>query len=174
MSHPAAQTALLVIDVQEGLFHKSTPIYGGASLVAHVNQLVTQAHADGAPVYWVRHADKRTLVPGSPEWQLHHDLHPAPDDHFVEKTHPNAFEGTTLDEQLHEQGVTRLVVAGLVTHGCVRASCLGAGRLGYTVTLASDAHSSYNQDAAGLIAEWNQKLGVQGIDVRPSAEIAFS
>jgi nicotinamidase-related amidase len=69
--------------------------------------------------------------------------------------------------------VTRVVVTGLVTHGCVRVTSLGAKEAGYEVTLVGDAHSSYHKQAAEVIAEWNQKLAAQGVEVRTTEEISF-
>ena len=66
-----------------------------------------------------------------------------------------------------------MIVTGLVTHGCVKATCLGALALGYAVTLAADGHSSYSKEAAPLIEEWNRKLGAAGAQVLPAVQIAL-
>ncbi len=168
------RSALLVVDVQDALFHKGTPIYGAATLLANIKTLAARAHSAGAPVIYIQHDDGRSLVRGSDGWRLHLALQPAPEDLVVQKQHPNAFEQTTLAAELQARNIDQLVVTGLVTHGCVRATCLGAQKLGYAVTLAADAHSSYNKDAAGLIEEWNAKLAAQGIAVIPTAEISLA
>ena len=62
-------------------------------------------------------------------------------------------------------------MTGLVTHGCVKATCEGALALGYAVMLAADGHSSYSKDAARLIEDWNRKLGEMGAQVMPAAQI---
>jgi nicotinamidase-related amidase len=167
------KTALLVIDVQRDLFAKSTPIYLAQGLLANINRLVERAHSAGAPVVFVQHGNDKTLLEGSEGWQLHQALHPAATDTMVRKTHGNAFEETPLDSLLKERGVTGVVICGLVTHGCVKATCLGALELGYRATLASDVHSSYSKDAARLIEEWNGKLGQAGARVAASADVAF-
>ena len=166
--------ALLVIDVQQGLFSKSTPIYKAEELLRNINSLVDRAHGVGAPVFYVQHSDGRTLLEGSPDWQLHSQLRPQGTDCIVHKQHGNAFEETGLDEALKSRNVTRVVITGLVTHGCVRATCMGALQMGYRVILASDGHSSFSKQAARLIAEWNQKLSVQQVELKSTAEIEFS
>lgn len=168
------KTALLVIDVQQGLFQKSTPIYKAEALLQNINLLVERAHRAGVPVIYIQHDDTRGLVKGSPDWQLHPRLQPLPAESLIYKQHPNAFEETNLGEVLQGKGVTRLVVCGMVTHGCVRASCIGALELGYQVALASDAHSSYSPQAAELIEKWNEKLGALNAEVTPSAAITFA
>jgi nicotinamidase-related amidase len=82
----------------------------------------------------------------------------------IRKRHGSAFEQTPLKAQLDARGVTGLVVTGLVTQGCVRATSLDAKKLGYRVILASDGHSNYHKQAARLIQEWNQKLNEAGVD----------
>ena len=165
--------ALLVIDVQQGLFEKSTPIYKADKLLENINTLVDRAHASGAPVIYVQHSAAKHLVKGSAEWQLHPQLQPLRTDTIIHKQHGNAFEDTPLDEILRARDVTTVVVAGLVTHGCVRATCLGARELGYNVILVQDGHSSYSKDAAKLIEEWNEKLSAKQIEVRATSEITF-
>jgi nicotinamidase-related amidase len=167
-------TALLVIDVQQGLFKKSTPIYNAEELLENINLLVARAHAEGIPVFYVQHSDARALVKGSQDWQLHLELQPQRMDSIIHKQHGNAFEDTNLGTLLKSKNITDLVITGLVTHGCVKATCLGARQLGYRVLLVTDGHSSYSKDAARLIAEWNQKLSMQGCELKSTLEIGFS
>lgn len=168
-----AGTALLVIDVQNGLFHKSTPIYKAEVLLRNINTLTERAHHAGVPVFFVQHNDKRALVSETEDWQLHPQLHPLASDTIIHKRHPNAFEETNLVAELKARNVQRVVVSGLVTHGCVRATCVAAQEMGYPVTLVKDAHSSYNKDAAKLIDEWNQTMSERGVQVKSTEEIAF-
>ena len=166
-------TALLVIDVQQELFKKSTPIFKAEELLRKIQAMVEKAHRAGAPVVYVQHSAAKQLVKGSPGWQLHPDLRPLNKDTIVHKEHGNAFEATPLHEILKAQGVKDVVICGLVTHGCVRATCLGGLELGYRVILAKDAHSSYSKDAACLIEEWNEKLSALMVELKLASEIEF-
>ena len=168
------KTALLVIDVQQGLFHKSHPIYKENELLDNINSLVDRAHQAEAPVFYVQHCDERDLAQGSEGWQLHPRLHPLKTDGSVFKHKGNSFEETNLDALLKAKGVETVVITGLVTHGCVKNGCLGARALGYRVTLVQDTHSNYSAKAAELIVEWNQKLAAEGVELRPAAEIVFA
>jgi aminoglycoside 6'-N-acetyltransferase len=170
---PALRTALLVIDVQQGLFAKSTPVYEAEALLENINALAERAHQAGAPVFYIQHSDQKALAFGSEAWQLHSQLHPESGDCIIHKQHGNAFEATDLGSALKANGVGAVVVAGLVTHGCVRATALGARALGYRVILAQDGHSSFSKQAAQLIVEWNEKLGQDTAEVKPTAEIDF-
>jgi len=173
ISKEYSNTALLVIDVQQGLFRKSTPIYRAEALLDNINALVEKAHRANVPVVYIQHSDNLALKKGSDDWRLHPQMQPQKIDDLVHKQHGNAFEDTNLGEILDARRVGKLVVTGLVTHGCVRATCLGARKLGYHVTLVSDAHSNYSGQAAQLIEEWNQKLQAQMVVLNSTAEVEF-
>ncbi len=163
--------ALLVIDVQQGLFDKSTPIYNAGKLLENINALEDCAHRAGAPVFYVQHANESWLAPGSDGWQLHAGLQPLDTDCAVYKRHSSAFQGTGLGKELEARAIRRLVVTGLVTHGCVKAACLDAVKLGYGVILVKDGHSNFHKKAADAIAEWNQKLSEGGIELKSTQEL---
>jgi nicotinamidase-related amidase len=162
MSEQTFPYALLVIDVQQGLFTRPTHIYNAQTLLANLNSLIDHARQQGALVVFVQHANDSVLIKDSPTWQLHPALHPQPQDLRIIKQHGSSFEQTSLGEELNRHGIRKLAICGLVTHGCVKAGTLDALKLGYQTTLISDAHSSYSKDAARLIIEWNAKLEQAG------------
>jgi nicotinamidase-related amidase len=167
------KTALLVIDVQRELFSKGIPIYKADDLLRNINTLVARAHAAGAPVVYVQHASKSHLLEDSDGWQLHPGLQPVAGDIMVRKTHPSSFEDTSLAQELAKNDVGALLISGLVTHGCVKATSLAALELGYKTTIVADAHSSYSKDAASLVEEWNQKLAEAGARVAATNDVRF-
>ena len=167
------QAALLIIDVQKGLFEKKIPVYKANELLNNISLLVERAHLSHTPVVYIQHSNDRFLAKGSDGWQLHPHLEPLNTDIIIPKQHGNAFEDTPLKQELDAQGVKTVVVTGLVTHGCVQATCLGAKQAGYHVVLVRDGHSNYHKNAAGLIDEWNQKLCEDAIEVRLAQTINF-
>jgi nicotinamidase-related amidase len=167
--------ALLVIDVQLGLFQKPTPIYQASSVLANINRLIERARLAGIPVIYVQHCNDSFLEMDTPSWQLHPDLwQPTVDDLRIYKQHGSAFQDTPLERALEAHEVGTLILAGLVTHGCVKAACLDACGMGYRTILAADGHSSFSKDAAKLIDEWNIKLQLAGAQVIPAAAIDFT
>ena len=168
-----ATKALLVIDVQQGLFQKTRPIYRAEQLLQNINALIDRARRSATPVIFIQHANDSFLAHGSAGWQLHPHLQPAETDLRVHKHHGNAFERTPLHHELAARGVTTVVVTGLVTHGCVKATCLGAEELGYSVVLVSDGHSNFDEHAARMIDEWNRKLSESGVELRSTHEVTF-
>jgi aminoglycoside 6'-N-acetyltransferase len=60
-------TALLVIDVQNGMFAADNPVYQGEQLLATIGGLIGRARAQAVPVIYVRHnvgTAKREFDPG--------------------------------------------------------------------------------------------------------------
>lgn len=165
--------ALLVIDVQQGLFEKSTPIYRAGELLQNIQTLIERAHGSDTPVFFIQHSNDSFLAYGSAGWQLHPQLQPTETDLLIHKQHGNAFEKTPLRQELEARHIKTVVVTGLVTHGCVKATCLGAKELGYQVILVSDAHSNFHKKAASMVEEWNQKLSEAGVELCPTQAVQF-
>ena len=125
-------------------------------------------------MFFVLHsADSYLKKYGSEGWQLHSQMQSLAGELIMHKRQGNSFENTNLQEQLIERGVSRVVVTGMVTHGCVKATCLGAQEAGYKVALAGDAHSNFSKDAAKVIEKWNLELGNKGVLVVETKSISF-
>lgn len=131
---------LLVVDVCRAYVDPASPLYAGVEdAVASVARLVTAARAAGIPVVWTRvrfaagvgadafHRKVPSLaVFGSELGEFVVGVSPAPGERVVVKDHASAFFGTSLDASLRADGVDTVVVCGLSTSGCVRASALDA------------------------------------------------
>jgi nicotinamidase-related amidase len=167
------RSALLVIDVQRALFEKTIPIYKAEELLHNIQRLVNRAHQSGSPVIFVQHANDSFLVKDSEGWQLHPALKPDAVDLIIHKQHGSALQDTPLQHELQSRSIDTLIVTGLVTHGCVKATCQDAQKHGYHVILVEDGHSNYHKQAAALIQEWNQKLRDEGIHLVPTLDLDF-
>lgn len=165
------KAALLVIDMQEWFFSQSRPVHREMELIACINELAGAFHAKSLPVIFIRHMNESYLLENTQDWGLHPGLCLAESSLLLNKQARNTFAEQSVLSALAQHGVNKVVVAGLVTHGCVRAACEGALALGYAVTLAADGHSSFEADAADLIEEWNTKLAAAGAAVMPVREI---
>ena len=174
INNPLKNSALIVIDIQRGLFNKSIPIFQEDKFLSNVNYLIDKAHASNVPIIFIQHSNDTILIYGSNDWQFHPDLHLTDGDELIHKIHGNAFEETRLGDYLQSKQVNQLVITGLVTHGCVKSTTIGALDLGYEVVLTQDGHSNYSKDAENIITEWNKKLASSGAEVKPTKEIDFS
>lgn len=165
--------ALIVIDVQKALFEKKQPVFQANLLLTNINRLFRKAAAAGASIYVVQHANDSFLQENSIGWQNHPALQIPPDSTSIFKRHPSCFKQTPLVELLASKGEKELVIAGMVTNGCVKASCLDGLERGYAITLVQDAHSTFNAEAKKLIPEWNARMAAAGATLLPAAEVAF-
>ena len=156
------KTAVLVIDVQQGLCIGPDAAHDCAGTIERINLVTREARAAGAPVVFVQHETRSDeLAHGSPAWQLARGLEAEPADLRVRKTTPDSFLGTPLQGLLEQHAVERLVVCGMHTEFCVDTTTRRALALGYPVLLVADAHTSAGNDAlapAQVIAHHNATL----------------
>jgi|YNPMSStandDraft_1061717.scaffolds.fasta_scaffold27640_2 nicotinamidase-related amidase len=147
--------ALLLIDIIHDFFHPEGRNYHPRyeDVRKHICALLEAARDVGVPIIHAREShrpgpdfEQPKLLPhciegtwdvGVPDWL---DLHP--EDIEVRKRRYSAFFSTDLDLLLRERGVRRLVVAGVKTHLCVRATIQDAFAYGYEVWLPREATSS--------------------------------
>jgi nicotinamidase-related amidase len=171
--------ALLVIDMQVGLFHGPQAPFEGERVLANINTLIVAARAAGAPVVVVRHTgpEGSPIAAGSALWQvlpeLGVDVH---QDHFVDKTRPSCFFNTGLAEWLDDAGVGELVICGMKTDYCIDSTGRLAGDLGFKAVLVADAHTTMDSpvlDAAAIIAHHNQVLAGPFVKLLSTAEVSF-
>jgi len=160
-----SKQALLVIDVQQGLFERKTRVYGENDLLTNINKLIKAARQYEIPVIFIQHENENTLVRDSSAWQLHPRIQPMEDEQVIHKQHGDAFQDTQLQQILDELELTDLLVTGLVSQGCVRATTLGAIRRGFRVQLVSDGHSTFSKGARDIISKINRELEKAGANL---------
>jgi nicotinamidase-related amidase len=136
--HDRPNTALLVVDVQNGVVEGA---HEREAVVANVGSLVGKARQEKIPVVWVQHSDDG-LVRGGDSWQIVPELSPDAAEPLVEKIYGDSFEDTTLEAVLSGLGVGRLFVVGAQSDVCIRSTIHGALVRGYDTTLVSDAHTT--------------------------------
>lgn len=176
----ANKTALVVIDTQRGMFLTPglPPVPDGERLLGNVEKLLRRARGAGASVIHVQHAGGpgHPLEKGTDGWRIHLRVVPLAGEPVVEKETPDSFLRTALFEELEARGVGRVVVAGMQTECCVDTTCRRASGLGYGVTLAADAHGTWDGGgltATQIISHHNVVMGDNFADVVPTAEISF-
>ena len=140
------KTALLVIDVQHGLFAPNPQPFDATEVVARINALTDWARAIELPVVFIQHEEPGDELGYLSEgWQLQHDLEVKPSDLLVRKTTPDSFLRTELFEHLDKRGIEHVIVCGYATEFCVDTTTRRAAGLGYAVTLAADAHTTHDK-----------------------------
>ena len=174
------KTALVVIDTQVGMFETPglPPVREGERLLRNIEGLIRRARDADVAVVHVRHADGpgHPLERGTRGWEMHPRVAPKGGEPIVDKETPDSFLRTTLGDELESRGIGRLVLAGMQTEYCVDTTCRRACGLGYDVTLAADAHGTFDDaylTAAQIVAHHNEVMGNGFAEVVPAAEISF-
>ena len=171
--------ALLIIDMQVGLFHGPEKPHDGERVLANIQQLIRQARQQHVPIYAVRHTGPTgsPIAAGSPFWQLLPELDlNAESDHVFDKSRPNAFHGTDLAQQLKSRNVEDLYLIGMKTQFCIDATCRAAADLGFKPLLVADAHTCMDTPALpaqAIIQHHNTTLGWAFARLINSADVSF-
>jgi len=171
--------ALVVIDVQKGMFDDpANPPHDGEAVVGRIADLIAKARATRTPGFYVQHdgGASHPFQPGKPGFPFHDTIAPQPGDDVTVKTRSSAFHGTDFDAKLKRAGVDHLVITGLQSEYCVTSAIRGAYERGYRITLASDAHSTFDTKAAtgrDIVAIINDTTSGSFGDVMPASQIAF-
>ena len=150
--------ALLLVDFARAYFEPDSPLYGGEGCVIardNAARLLAVARETGTPVVFteVRYqpggidggAFFRKTPPlkvfehGNPLGDVVEGLERLPTEPMVTKQYPSAFFGTSLAAMLTALGVDTVLLTGLSTSGCVRASCVDAMSHGFVTLVVEDA-----------------------------------
>jgi nicotinamidase-related amidase len=137
-------TALLVIDMQEGMAERSRAGRPRANPMAetHVAGLLSLFRQRGLPVLHVHHDDPDPASPfrkGQPSGAPMACAAPLAEETVFWKRGSSAFHGTGLEGQLRLAGIDTLVIIGAVAAYCVTSTTRWASDLGFKVILPGDA-----------------------------------
>ncbi len=171
-----ANTALVIVDVQVGLFdNPKSEIYAAETLLGNVNTLIREARSTKTPIIFIRHNDPG-LPFDSPAWQIHGSLERRDGDIYIDKKHCDSFFETDLEDVLRKNSIDRIVVCGLQTEYCVDTACRSAAGRNIETTLVEDAHSTRDSkvlQAKQIIAHHNESLGAAFVKLVSTKEILF-
>ena len=158
-----SRPAVLVVDVCRAYLDLDSPLYAGVEeAVASAARLVAAARDADIPVVFTRveyqpgGADGGLFfrkVPalasferGNPLAEFLDDPAPRAGDVVVTKQYASAFFATSLASTLAAMRVDTVVVCGLSTSGCVRASALDALQHGFVPIVVADACGDRHPD----------------------------
>lgn len=86
------------------------------------------------------------FIDGNPMGDWPDGLMPADDELIVSKQYPSAFFGTSLASTLTALGVDSVLLGGVSTSGCVRATCVDAMSHGFRTSVIADACGDRHED----------------------------
>lgn len=138
------QPALLIIDIQNDYFPGGAMALTAPEAAARqAAELLDYFREHQWPRFLIQHESVRPgatfLVPGTPGQALHSLIAPGAGNLVITKRYPNAFQATTLHDDLQSAGCRQLVICGMMTHMCIDTTVRAAFSLGYQVQLIADA-----------------------------------
>jgi maleamate amidohydrolase len=157
-NHPA----LLIVDVVMAYFDKRSPLYASVEdTLASNERLLAAARSASVPViftnvvyqpggadgglFYKKVPALKLFDQGSPLGAFPPSLQPKAGEIVISKQYPSAFFGTSLAAKLGQLKVDTLVITGLSTSGCVRATALDALQNGFAPFVVRDACGDRHQ-----------------------------
>jgi nicotinamidase-related amidase len=150
--------ALLVIDMQVGLFEGDPPRYDADSVIQRVNKIAKNMRATGGAVIFIQHEDNGSLKRGTSGWEILPSLERKDTDLLVHKQACDSFYETGLAGVLERHDVQQLVVTGCATDFCVDTTVRAAASRNYEVIVVKDGHTTKDRphlDAKSIIDHHN-------------------
>lgn len=175
----ATRRALLVIDMQHGLFNAGDAPFDKERVLANACRLIARAREAGAPIFAARHTGPAgsPIAPGSALTQLLPQLGIDDGlDRVFDKTRPSCFQGTGLAGWLADAGIAELAICGMKTEFCVDTTCRAAAGLGLRPVLVADAHTTTDSpllSAQAIIEHHNRTLGGAFAELLRTADCRF-
>jgi maleamate amidohydrolase len=148
--------ALVVVDFVNAYVDPASDLYAGVEdAVAQAQIVLTAARAAGIPVVFTRVVYQPGGTDGGvfyrkvralqkfeghgPDGAIIESLTPLPSELVLDKQFASAFFGTSLASYLISHGVDSVLVTGLSTSGCVRATALDACQHGFIPLVVREA-----------------------------------
>ena len=163
-----AHTALLLIDVQNGIFNQAErarrPYFHESAsevVIPNLQRLIAAARSARAEIIYTviesltldgrdRSLDYKitgfNVAKDSWDGKVLDAIAPEDDEIVLPKTSSSVFISTHIDYVLRNLGVRQLVISGLVTDQCVESAIRDACDLGYLVTQVVDACLAYSEE----------------------------
>ncbi len=153
---PGTNPALILIDLVQAYFDPDCELYADVDdafqsalrileiarecgiLVIYTNVVYQGDGIDGGRFY-EKALPLRHFCKGSPMGDWAAGIQPRENELVVSKQYPSAFFGTSLASTLTSKGVDTLIITGLTTSGCIRASTVDAMSNGFIPIVVADA-----------------------------------
>jgi nicotinamidase-related amidase len=175
----ACMIALLIIDMQVGLFEGEPPRHDAQGVIWRINAVARTVRTSGGLVIFIQHEDEGSLKRGSAGWQILPEMERMEGDLLVHKQACDSFYETDLAEQLDRHGVRQLLITGCATDFCVDTTVRAAASRDYEVIVVKDGHTTKDRphlDAVSIITHhnylWENLILPRGeVKVLPTIEV---
>jgi maleamate amidohydrolase len=157
-----ARPALILVDFVKAYFEEGSPLYAGVEdalasalrvrgvareagiPVIYTNVIYQKGGVDGG-MFFRKVPALEVFVLGNPLGGWPDGLRPADNELIISKQYASAFFGTTLAATLTAGGIDTLIITGVTTSGCIRATCIDAVSHGFIPIIVEDACGDRHQ-----------------------------
>lgn len=153
---PGARPALVVVDLMRAYFEPDSPLcLPSRGCLESASRVLAAAREQDVPVVHTRvvYSDDgrdggmfvrkvpalQPLFGGGPLSELMPEVAPLPNELVVVKQYASSFFGTSVASTLIAAGVDTVVIVGVSTSGCVRATAVDAIQHGFVPIVVADA-----------------------------------
>ena len=153
---PGNNPALILVDIVQAYFEPDCELYADVDdalqsalrvldtareqglLIIYTNVVYQGDGLDGGRFY-EKALPLKHFRKGNPMGDFAAGIEPRDNELIVSKQYPSAFFGTSLASTLTARGIDTLIITGLTTSGCIRASCVDAMSNGFIPVVVRDA-----------------------------------
>lgn len=142
------RTALLLIDIQDGLDEPRLGQRNNPQAESNMARLLAHWRTQSWPIFYVQHMSVEPNSPLRPELPgnaIKRVVAPMGDEPVIQKSASNAFVGTDLAQRLRDAQIESVVVVGLTTEHCVSSSARMASDLGFGTFVVADATACHDR-----------------------------
>lgn len=112
-------------------------------------------------------------MPNTSDWEIDDRVTRCSTGIVLQKKHGNAFTDTELHTILTSKKVEEILVCGLSTQHCVKATCLGGVKNGYSVSILKNGHSNWTKDAENMVTKTESDLNFMGVKTQPAPKTSI-
>ncbi|MEC5383313.1 isochorismatase family protein [Aurantimonas sp. C2-6-R+9] len=173
----------MVVDLSLGFTDPASDLGTDCSdTIASVNLLLAAFRVAGGPIFfstiaydepnaadagvWTRKIQSLPLLAAGSKWvEQDPRLKREANDPIISKKQASCFFGTNFEHALRDQDIDTLVIAGVSTSGCVRATAVDAAQLGLRVIVAAEAvgdrlPEAHRQSLVDIDLKYGDVMGV--------------
>ncbi|HOC52264.1 MAG TPA: cysteine hydrolase [Caldisericia bacterium] len=160
------RSVLLIVDMEYGFLDSKSPLFVnlGFEIVTNIKKILNIYREKKLPIIFVKREHRKSgididktrveifkkskglILENDKSSEIIDDLKPLKDEIIVIKRRWSSFFGTELDILLRRLNIKNLIVTGIQTPNCIRATVYDALSLDYNVIVISDATASKSEE----------------------------
>tara|TARA_B100001059_G_C17806933_1_gene569780 strand:- start:127 stop:750 length:624 start_codon:yes stop_codon:yes gene_type:complete len=150
------RSALILVDFVQAYFDKACPLYADIEValesaikirnvareknipIIYTNVVYDHKGKNGG-VFFKKAPVLKNFIEGNPMGAWPDKLQPLESEIIISKQYPSAFFNTPLTKILKQHNIDTLIITGVTTSGCIRATCIDAVSHGLIPIIVNDA-----------------------------------